>query len=202
MYGHGYDRYTPRTPPVKEGEEIDVRIEAVGEKGDGVAKKDGFVLFVPNVKEGDEVRIRVTKVLRKVGFAEVIGQAQGPVAESAPSKPARSQADVDAREREEIVSQAAAAESTEDFGEDDSGDSDDSEPADDFSEDESQDETDEAPVEETKPAAQEADDFSEDSEETPVEESDDFGEEADDSEPMDDDSEASDDSEDDEEKKE
>lgn len=198
MYGHGYDRYTPRTPPVKEGEEIDVRIEAVGEKGDGVAKKDGFVLFVPNVKEGDEVRVRVTKVLRKVGFAEVIGDAQGPVAQSAPSKPARSQADVDAREREELVSQATVAESTEDFGEEESDDSFDDEAQNDS--DEAQDESDEAPVDE-EPKLREADDS--ETEETPAEESDDFGEETDDSELADDSSDDfGEDSEDDEEKKE
>src|SRR3989338_1120053 len=63
------------TAPVKVGEELDVTIEAVGEKGDGIAKKNGFVLFVPGVKEGQQVRIRVTKVLRKVGFAEVVGNA-------------------------------------------------------------------------------------------------------------------------------
>ncbi|MDP6294220.1 MAG: TRAM domain-containing protein, partial [Candidatus Woesearchaeota archaeon] len=50
-------------PPVSVGEEIDVTIEAVGEKGDGIAKKEGFVLFVPGVKEGDQVRIKITKVL-------------------------------------------------------------------------------------------------------------------------------------------
>lgn len=61
--------------PVKEGEVLDVRIEAVGEKGDGIAKKKGFVLFIPNTKEGDEVKVKVTKVLKKVGFAEVIGEA-------------------------------------------------------------------------------------------------------------------------------
>lgn len=63
--------------PVKVGDELDVKIEAVGEKGDGIAKKNGFVLFVPNTKEGQEVRIRVTKVLRKVGFAEVVGESSG-----------------------------------------------------------------------------------------------------------------------------
>ena len=63
--------------PVQVGEELNVKIEAVGEKGDGIAKVKGFVLFVPNVKEGDEVRIRVTKVLRKVGFAEVVGKSTG-----------------------------------------------------------------------------------------------------------------------------
>src|SRR3989338_6277359 len=64
------------SPPVREGEELDVKIEAVGEKGDGIARKDGFVLFVPGVKEGDEVHIKVTRVLRKVGFAEVVGKSE------------------------------------------------------------------------------------------------------------------------------
>ena len=72
--GGGYDR-GPSTAPVKVGDEFETTIEAVGEKGDGIAKKDGFVLFVPGVKQGQKVRIRVTKVLRKVGFADVVGSA-------------------------------------------------------------------------------------------------------------------------------
>ncbi len=113
------DRFE-RSPPVKEGEEVDVRIEAVGEKGDGVAKKDGFVLFVPNVNAGDEVRIKVTKVLRKVGFAEVLGPAQGPIAQSsspvAPQK-ARSAAEEKAAELTEVAQTAESIEDSEDFGE-------------------------------------------------------------------------------------
>ena len=62
-YGQGF-------VPVNVGDEIDVKIEAVGAKGDGICKKDGFVLFVPGVKEGDEVKVKITRVLRKVGFAE------------------------------------------------------------------------------------------------------------------------------------
>ena len=88
MYGErrmGSDSFAP----VRVGEELDVRIEAVGEKGDGIARKKGFVLFIPNTKEGDEVRIRVTKVLRKVGFAEVIGEASGPVASEEPKEESR-----------------------------------------------------------------------------------------------------------------
>jgi predicted RNA-binding protein with TRAM domain len=99
---------------VKVGEELDVRIEAVGEKGDGIARKRGFVLFVPSTKEGDEVRIRVTKVLRKVGFAESIGPAQGAIQSEA--KPQREQ------RQEAAYSQPAPAhepapEDSEDFGE-------------------------------------------------------------------------------------
>jgi len=65
-------------PPVSIGEELDVRIDSVGEKGDGIARKKGFILFVPNSKAGDYVKIRVTKVLAKVGFAEVVTRLEGP----------------------------------------------------------------------------------------------------------------------------
>lgn len=91
--------------PVKVGEELDVKIEAVGEKGDGIAKVKGFVLFVPNVKEGDSVKVRVTKVLRKVGFAEVIGKP-GAVEETSEETPA-----------EEAEEEYSAESDTEDFGE-------------------------------------------------------------------------------------
>jgi predicted RNA-binding protein with TRAM domain len=73
-YGGGFsDRQ--QTPPVREGEEIDVTIEAVGEKGDGIAKQKGFVLFVPGTKAGERVKIKITRVLAKVGFASVVGPA-------------------------------------------------------------------------------------------------------------------------------
>lgn len=107
-----------RNPPVQVGEEVDVKIEAVGEKGDGIAKKDGFVLFVPGVKEGDEVRIKITKVLRRVGFAEVVGSAQGKVEES--SKPEEEAAPVE-EENQEAAAEEPSPEGvndTEDFGED------------------------------------------------------------------------------------
>ncbi len=58
--------------PVSEGDELDVEIISEGEKKDGMAKVEGFVIFVPGTKKGDKVKIKVTKVLRNVGFAEVI----------------------------------------------------------------------------------------------------------------------------------
>ncbi|MEW5896195.1 MAG: TRAM domain-containing protein [Nanoarchaeota archaeon] len=68
-------------PPVKVGEIYDVNITAVGGKGDGIAKVKGFVLFVPNAKKGDYVKVRVTRVLAKVGFAEVVSGSEKPVRE-------------------------------------------------------------------------------------------------------------------------
>jgi len=106
------------TPPVKVGEEIDVTIEAVGEKGDGIAKKNGFVLFIPGVKEGQQVHIRVTKVLRKVGFAEVC------VPGSAPAEaPAGEQAEAPAEEAPAEEAPAESSEDSESFGEESSEES-------------------------------------------------------------------------------
>jgi predicted RNA-binding protein with TRAM domain len=61
-----------QSSPVNVGDEFDVEIETIGEKGDGLAKVKGFVLFMPGTKEGDKVKVRVTKVFRKVGFAEIV----------------------------------------------------------------------------------------------------------------------------------
>lgn len=115
-------------PPVNVGEELDVRIEAVGEKGDGVAKKNGFVIFVPGVKEGQNVRVKVTRVLRKVGFGEVVGAAQ-----STPSDSPREK--VKEAEPEEDYS---AENDSDNFGEEESSDdsADDSEASEDFGDEE------------------------------------------------------------------
>ncbi len=82
------ERFGGDFAPVKVGEELDVKIEAVGEKGDGIAKVKGFVLFVPGVKEGDEVKVKITRVLRKVGFADVVGEGSPSEATEKPAEDA------------------------------------------------------------------------------------------------------------------
>ncbi|MHC1564831.1 MAG: TRAM domain-containing protein [Candidatus Syntropharchaeales archaeon] len=61
-----------RNAPIEEGDVLNVKVESIGREGDGIAKVEGFVVFVPQTKVGDEVQVRVTKVTSKVGFAEVI----------------------------------------------------------------------------------------------------------------------------------
>jgi predicted RNA-binding protein with TRAM domain len=58
--------------PVNVGEEYDVKIEDMGRSGDGIAKVDGYILFVPNTKKGQEVKIKVTETKRNLGFAELV----------------------------------------------------------------------------------------------------------------------------------
>ncbi len=73
--------------PVQEGKEYEVTIEAVGEKGDGIAKIEGFVVFVPGAKAGEKVKIKVDKVLRKFAIGSIIGEAEKVEVAEAPENP-------------------------------------------------------------------------------------------------------------------
>ena len=59
--------------PVRNGDELDLSIESLAYGGNGVARHDGFVVFVRGGLPGDRVRARVTKV--KQGFAEGVANA-------------------------------------------------------------------------------------------------------------------------------
>ncbi len=107
----------PLTPPVKVGDELDVNIEAIGEKGDGIARKQGFVLFVPGVKEGDNVKIRITRVLRKVGFAEVIGAGTPGEASQQEAPAAEAPAEGQSEESSQEPSEEPSEQDSESFGE-------------------------------------------------------------------------------------
>lgn len=58
--------------PVNVGEEYDVKIEDMGRSGDGIAKVEGYIIFVPNTKKGQEVKIKVTETKRNLGFGELV----------------------------------------------------------------------------------------------------------------------------------
>jgi predicted RNA-binding protein with TRAM domain len=62
----------PKTAPIEEGKEYDVKIEDVGKEGDGITRIEGFVVFVPDTKAGDEVRVKIVSVRRRFGFAEKV----------------------------------------------------------------------------------------------------------------------------------
>lgn len=57
--------------PIEEGEVYDVTIQDIARLGDGIARIEGFVVFVPDTSVGDEVRIKVERVLPKFAFASV-----------------------------------------------------------------------------------------------------------------------------------
>ncbi|ADP76844.1 deoxyribonuclease/rho motif-related TRAM [Methanothermus fervidus DSM 2088] len=68
-----YSRGRRYSTPVNVGEEYNVKIEDLGRNGDGIARIEGFVIFVPGTKVGDEVKIKINATRRKYAFAEVVG---------------------------------------------------------------------------------------------------------------------------------
>ncbi len=70
MYGRA-ERGGPPAP-VKEGETHTVKIDAKGKGGDGLARIEGFVVFVPGADVGAEVKVRITSVRRRFATAEVV----------------------------------------------------------------------------------------------------------------------------------
>ena len=58
--------------PVNIGDTHDVKIESKGKGGDGIARIQGFVVFVPGTNPGDEVKVRISAVQRRFATAEVV----------------------------------------------------------------------------------------------------------------------------------
>jgi len=102
-------------PPIKEGEVYTGIVENVGEKGDGVLRVKGFVIFIPGVEKGDYIKIKATKVLAKVAFGELVEKLDRPKKEAAfiPRKPEPK------GPAPEIVELMTTKGDSEDFGEDD-----------------------------------------------------------------------------------
>ncbi|MEM3627694.1 MAG: TRAM domain-containing protein [Candidatus Bathyarchaeia archaeon] len=61
-----------QTAPVKENQELDVIIDDIGSRGDGIARIQGFLIFVPHSKIGERVRVRIRSVSAKFAVAEKI----------------------------------------------------------------------------------------------------------------------------------
>jgi manganese-dependent inorganic pyrophosphatase len=60
--------------PVEVGEKYSVTIEDIAREGDGIARIDGFVIFVGETKLGDKVTIQIDKVMRRFAIGHKIDQ--------------------------------------------------------------------------------------------------------------------------------
>ncbi|MBS3760157.1 MAG: TRAM domain-containing protein [Halodesulfurarchaeum sp.] len=61
------------TPPVDEGDTLEVEIDSKGEEGDGIAYVEGgYVVFVPNTAIGDVVTVEVVSVGPRFARAEPV----------------------------------------------------------------------------------------------------------------------------------
>jgi predicted RNA-binding protein with TRAM domain len=60
--------------PVEVGKEYDVQITETSRQGDGIARVQGFVIFVKGGKVGQTSKIRVTNVGARFATAELVQQ--------------------------------------------------------------------------------------------------------------------------------
>jgi translation initiation factor 2 subunit 2 len=60
---------------IKEGGVYDAFIEDVGRKGDGVAKLDKYIIYVPGTVKGARVKVKIQKISGNVAFAVVSQEA-------------------------------------------------------------------------------------------------------------------------------
>jgi predicted RNA-binding protein with TRAM domain len=61
-----------QTTPVKENQELEVIIADIGSRGDGIARIQSYMIFVPGSKIGERVKVRILSVHEKFAVAEKI----------------------------------------------------------------------------------------------------------------------------------
>jgi predicted RNA-binding protein with TRAM domain len=64
--------YSIREKPVEVDKEYEAEIEDISRRGDGIAKIEGFIIFVPNTKQGEHVKFRVTRVGNRFATGELV----------------------------------------------------------------------------------------------------------------------------------
>jgi predicted RNA-binding protein with TRAM domain len=69
--GSGGPRFNVKKP-VEIDKEYEAEIEDISRRGDGIARIEGFVIFVPNTKQGDHVKFKVTRVGSRFAIGELV----------------------------------------------------------------------------------------------------------------------------------
>jgi len=58
--------------PVEVDKEYEAEIEDVSRRGEGIAKIEGFIIFVPNTKKGEHVKFKITRVGNRFAIGELV----------------------------------------------------------------------------------------------------------------------------------
>jgi predicted RNA-binding protein with TRAM domain len=71
---YGRSNYANRrfgSKPVETGKEYNVQITETGRQGDGIARIQGFVIFVKNGQIGQDVKAKITSVGERFATAQI-----------------------------------------------------------------------------------------------------------------------------------
>lgn len=70
-FGSGGPRFNMKKP-VELDKEYEAEIEDISRRGEGIAKIEGFIIFVPNTKRGEHVKFKVTRVGDRFAIGELV----------------------------------------------------------------------------------------------------------------------------------
>lgn len=57
---------------IEAGQEYDLMIEDVGKRGDGIARKGNFIIYIPGTAKGSQVKVKIEKVSGTVAFGTLV----------------------------------------------------------------------------------------------------------------------------------
>jgi len=58
--------------PVELDKEYEAEIEDISTRGDGIAKVEGFIIFLPNTKKGEHAKFRIIRVGSRFAIGELV----------------------------------------------------------------------------------------------------------------------------------
>jgi predicted RNA-binding protein with TRAM domain len=70
-FGSNESRFNVKKP-VELNNEYEADIQEISQRGDGIAKIEGFVVFIPNTKRGEHVKFKVTRVGNRFAMGELV----------------------------------------------------------------------------------------------------------------------------------
>jgi predicted RNA-binding protein with TRAM domain len=71
-YGFGSGPRFNLKKPVEVDKEYEAEIQDMSRRGDGIAKIEGFIIFVANAKRGEHVKFKVTSVGNRFAIGELV----------------------------------------------------------------------------------------------------------------------------------
>jgi predicted RNA-binding protein with TRAM domain len=71
-FGRDTSFASSKPKPVEVGKQYDVIISDISRRGDGIAKIDGFVIFVAGGKQGQSAKIKVTQVSDRYAMGTIV----------------------------------------------------------------------------------------------------------------------------------
>ena len=72
---YGRSNYANRSfgsKPVETGKEYNIQITDTSRKGDGIARVQGYVIFVKDGRTGQDVKVKITSVGERFATAEIV----------------------------------------------------------------------------------------------------------------------------------